>query len=60
MSEKEILTDFEIEQIKYKKNLDYTLSQIRIMTKVFLYTSFGSILFVIIFLILKGFKEGFF
>jgi len=54
MSEKETFTDFEIEQIQYKKNLDYNLNQVRIMTKVFLYISFASILFIIISVVLKG------
>ena len=54
MTQQDIFTDKEIEQIRYKKNLDYGLSQVRIMTKVFLYTSFASILFMIICVILKG------
>ena len=54
MTEQEIFTDKEIKQIQCKKNLDYGLSQIRIMTKVFLYTSFASILFIIVSVVLKG------
>ena len=54
MTQQDIFTDKEIEQIRYKKNLDYGLSQVRIMTKVFLYTSFASILFIIVSIVLNG------
>lgn len=60
MTEKEIFTDFEIEQLKCKRNLDYSLSQIRIICKVILYTSFGMILItiIIVFMINTGFLFG--
>ena len=54
MSEKETFTDFEIEQIQFEKNFNYGLSQIRIVSKVILYTSFSMILITIIYVILNG------
>jgi len=54
IEKEEIFTDFEVEQIRYKTDLNYTLSQIRIIIKVVLYTSFVCILFTTISVILKG------
>ena len=48
MTEKETFTDFEIEQLRYKRNLDYGLNQIKLVSKIVLYTSFGMILITII------------
>ena len=54
MTEKETFTDFEIEQIECKKALDYSLSQIRLVIKIVLCTSFSMILIALIYGILNG------
>ena len=48
MTEKETFTDFEIEQLKYKRNFNYGLSQIKLISKIVLYSSFGMVLITLI------------
>lgn len=60
MENNDVLTELEIESLKYEQNIREVKNHVNFIKKLIIYCSFFSVLFVIITVVLRGFTEGFF
>ena len=60
MENNSVLTEFEIESLKYEQNIREVKNHVNFIKKLILDCSFSSVLVVTITVILRGFTEGFY